>query len=174
MGRNDRVRVRRARAGDVAVLFRMKQALTRDDGNEGVLRARESDWARDGFGAKARFSAVVAEADGKVVGMATFSEAYMTALGGAVFSIQDLYVEPGQRRRGVGRALVAEVGAIALSQGVPLIQLNVMENNAAAREFYRRLGFQHLAECLTYVLGGSPMVFLARPVPQPQLATVKT
>lgn len=50
----------------------------------------------------------------------------------------------------------------AVEKGIPLIQLNVHENNPA-RRFYRRLGFGHLRECLTYAIGGQAMLQLALP-----------
>jgi len=156
------LRVRPARPGDVPTLFRMKLALARAEGNEAVVVATEREWLRDGFGPDARFRSFLAEQSGGAVGMITYSDVYMTALGGVVFSIQDLYVEPGRRQLGAGRALVTAVAAAAVERGVPLIQLNV-ENANAARKFYRRLGFQHLRECLTYVIGGEPLLTLALP-----------
>lgn len=47
-----------------------------------------------------------------------------------------------------------------MTQGIPLIQLNVLEGNPA-RQVYCRAGFQHLRECLTYVIGGEAMHDLA-------------
>lgn len=52
------------------------------------------------------------------------------------------------------------LSAIAMAEGVPLIQLNVHEGNSA-RQFYDRAGFQHLPECLTYAIGGGRMRDLA-------------
>src|SRR5258708_31710386 len=103
------VRVRPAKLGDVPVLFRMKQDLAKAEGNEGVLRASEQDWLRDGFGRDARFRCSLAEQDGAIIGMVTYSEVYMTALGGAIFSIQDLYIEPAFRLHGARRMLLAQV-----------------------------------------------------------------
>jgi ribosomal protein S18 acetylase RimI-like enzyme len=154
------LRVRPAKPGDVPALYRMKLELTRSEGSEAVLVATERDWLRDGFGPDARFRSLIAEQAGGAVGMATYSEVYMTALGGVVFSIQDLYVDPARRKLGAGRALVAAVAAAAVERGVPLIQLNVADTNPA-RKFYRRLGFQHLRDCLTYAIGGAPMMTLA-------------
>ena len=152
--------VRSARPADVEAIFRLKQQLARAEGNEGVLRATVGDWLRDGFGDRAQFTALVAEGGGRIVGMLTYSPIYLTALAGRVFSVQDLFVEPDQRKAGVGHALLARLSAIAMAQGVPLIQLNVHEDNAA-RQFYDRAGFQHLRECLTYAIGGGPMRDLA-------------
>lgn len=154
--------VRPATPGDVPVLFRMKRALTSAEGHEAILRATERDWLRDGFGPAARFRCFLAEAGGAPIGMITFSEVYMTALAGSIFSIQDLYVEPDRRRLGAGRALVAAVAAAAVERGVPLIELAVMDDNPA-RKFYRRLGFRHLEPCLTYAVGGESLLALALP-----------
>ncbi|MGO8919946.1 MAG: N-acetyltransferase family protein [Stellaceae bacterium] len=156
------LRIRPARPGDVPALFRMKLDLTRAEGNEVVLVATERDWLRDGFGPDARFRSFLAEQAATAIGMVTYSEVYMTALGGVVFSIQDLYVDPARRKLGAGRALVTEVAAAAIERGAPLIQLNVLDSNPA-RQFYRRLGFQHLRPCLTYAIGGGPMLTLALP-----------
>jgi len=141
----------------------MKRALTADEGNDAVLRASEQDWLRDGFGRAPRFHCVVAEAETTLIGMATYSEVYLTALGGPIFTIQDLYVAPGRRKLGAGRALVAEIAAAALERAIPLIELMVREDSAA-RKFYRRLGFRHLKECLTFAIGGEPMLALTLPV----------
>jgi ribosomal protein S18 acetylase RimI-like enzyme len=156
------VHVRPAKPGDVPILFRMKQDLAKSEGNEGVLRASENDWLRDGFGREARFRCFVAEQDAAIIGMITYSEVYLTALGGAIFSIQDLHVEPAFRKHGSGGALVAQVAAAAVEGGIPLIQLNVLPDNPA-RKFYHRLGFRHLRECLTYAIGGQPMMELGLP-----------
>jgi ribosomal protein S18 acetylase RimI-like enzyme len=155
--------VRPATPADVPALFAMKQALARAEGNEGVLRASEGDWRRDGFGSAARFHCFTAEMTSRLVGMITYNALYMTTLGGEVFSIQDLFVEPAARKLGIGRALIAQVAAAAVEQGISLIQLNVHENSPA-RKFYRRLGFGYLRECLTYAIGGAPMLDLALPV----------
>jgi GNAT superfamily N-acetyltransferase len=152
--------VRLARPADVEALFRLKQQLACAEGNEGVLRASARDWRRDGFGTGAQFTALVAEGGGRIIGMLTYSPIYLTALAGRVFSVQDLFVEPDHRKGGVGHALLARLSAIAMGQGIPLIQLNVHEENAA-RPFYDRAGFQHLRECLTYAIGGGAMRDLA-------------
>jgi GNAT superfamily N-acetyltransferase len=155
------LRVRPATPGDVPALFRMKRALTAMEGGDAILRATEEHWRRDGFGPAARFRSFIAEAAGRPAGMVTCSEVYMTALGGPVFSVNDIYVEPAQRRLGTGRKLLAAVAALALERGVPLIVLSVTDANPA-RSFYDRLNFRNLAGCLTYAIGGEPLMALVR------------
>jgi diamine N-acetyltransferase len=103
---------------------------------------------------------LVAESGSTIVGMLTYSEFYLTALADVVLSIQDLFVEPAHRGSGAGRALLATLAAHAVDRRIPLIQLNVQDDNPA-RQFYRRAGFQHLRGCLTYAVGGRPMQDLA-------------
>lgn len=153
-------RVRQAIPADVTALFRMKQLLATIAGAEDALRATEREWLRDGFGPDARFRSFVAESTPGVIGMVTYSEIYMTALGRSVFAIQDLFVEFEFRKLGAGRALVAQVAAAAVKQEILLIELNVRDDNPA-RKFYRRTGFKHLRECMTYAIGGQAMLDLA-------------
>jgi hypothetical protein len=69
------------------------------------------------FGPQPRFSVVVAETDGALIGMATLVERYSPAWVGPLFAIDDVFVTPDRRRRGVGMALLARVGAEALRRG---------------------------------------------------------
>jgi GNAT superfamily N-acetyltransferase len=167
------LRIRAATPADTPMLFRLKQALTRAEGDEGLLCATEADWLRDGFGPQSRFSSLVAESGGAVIGMLTYNEVYLTALAGVVLSIQDLFVEPAHRHFGAGRALLAALADLALKQGIPLIQLNVRDDNPA-RQFYGRAGFQHLRGCLVYAVGGRPMQDLAQGTLPPPGANRKT
>ncbi len=153
-------RIRPAQPQDIPALLRMKRALTELDGASATLLATENDWLRDGFGPEPRFKAFIAEREAAAVGMITYSELYLTALAGAVLFIQDLFVEPACRKLGIGRALLARLAEEAVQRRIPLIQLTVLEGNPA-RKFYRRLGFQHLRECLTYAVAGQPMLDLA-------------
>jgi ribosomal protein S18 acetylase RimI-like enzyme len=154
------LRIRRATPADVPTLFRMKRSLTNAEGYESLLRATESDWLRDGFGVRPQFSALIAEGGGAAIGMLIYSEIYLTALADVVLSIQDLFVEPGHRRLGAGRALLAELAASAIERGIPLIELTVA-SDSHARPFYDCAGFQHLRQCLTYAVGGQAMRNLA-------------
>ena len=74
----------------------------------------------------------VADADGSVIGFATW-------LGtGDVTEIEDLFVDPDWMRRGVGRALVLDLIALAQRRGVRRIEVT---GNPHARTFYERVGF---------------------------------
>ena len=157
--------VRPARREDVIALMRLKRALAESENAGHAVRASVADWLRDGFGPDAGFTAFVAEGgtgDRDIIGMATCSQRKVTGWDGPVIFLQDLFVEPEYRHQGVARALIGEVAAYAESVGSIIVELTVHAKNPA-QAFYLRYGFQHLPECLTFVLAGPALAALARP-----------
>jgi ribosomal protein S18 acetylase RimI-like enzyme len=154
-------RVRAALPLDIPALMRLKRALAAGEDGLHVVRASEADWLRDGFGPHAGFTAFVAEISDTVIGMATCSQRTVTGWNGPVMFLQDLFVEPAYRARGIADALVARVAALAHEVGSPIVELTVRADNPAAQRFYQRNGFQPVPQCLTYVLAGSALVELA-------------
>ena len=144
----------------------MKRLLAEGENSLHAVRAGAADWLRDGFGPAAGFCAFVAEADAAVtgnciIGMATCSRRIITGWNGPVIFLQDLFVEPAHRRRGIARALAARVAAYACELGSPIVELTVRADNDA-QVFYRNNGFAPLPQCLTYVLAGPELAALAK------------
>ena len=155
------LRVRAAEPGDIPALMRLKLLLAESEDSADAVRATPADWLRDGFGARAGFTAFVAESGDRVIGMATCSQRLITGWDGPVIFLQDLIVEPEHRDLGVARALMARVAAVAHELGSPIIELTVRADNPA-QHFYLRTGFQPLPQCLTYVLAGPALEALAQ------------
>jgi GNAT superfamily N-acetyltransferase len=158
-------RVRAAEPADIPTMMRLKRLLALAEDSLHAVCASEDDWLRDGFGPDAGFRAFVAEhadPDGgnTVIGMATCSQRKLTGWNGPVVFLQDLYVEADYRQHGVAAALVARVAALARDVGSPIIELTVRADNPA-QHFYQRYGFQHLPQCLTYVITGPALMKLA-------------
>jgi ribosomal protein S18 acetylase RimI-like enzyme len=160
--------VRPATPADVPALLRLKRQLAILENAEFVLRATPQDWLRDGFGPRARFTAFVAEHAGAVIGMVTASERYYTSWAGCTLYIQDIFVEPAWRGRGIGAALLSCVAALAIEHASSLVELTVREDNPA-RRLYHRLGF-HQVECANYVIAGAALTNLAGAVYPPPVA----
>ena len=90
----------------------------------------------------------VADADGRVIGFATW-------LGtGDVTEIEDLFVDPDWMRRGVGRALVQDLISLAHRRGVRRVEVT---GNPHASDFYERVGFTHDHEVETLLGPGLRM-----------------
>ena len=154
------LRVRAAQPVDIPELIRLKRLLAQDEDSVHAVRANAADWLRDGFGPNAGFTAFVAEIGDAVIGMATCSQRVITGWSGPIVFLQDLFVEPEYRKRGVARALTARVAAHAHKLGSPIVELTVRADNPA-RAFYQRNGFAHLPQCHTYVLAGPALAALA-------------
>src|SRR5262249_30246049 len=73
----------------------------------------EEDVLRDAFGPRPRFRALLAEWDGAVAGYAIFFEFYSTFQGRPGLFLEDIFVRPQFRKKGVGTQLLAEVANIA-------------------------------------------------------------
>src|SRR5579862_9341733 len=99
--------VRPATPDDIPDLMRFKRLLAEGENSEHAVRAGAADWLRDGFGPSAGFTAFVANNGAAVVGMATCSKRVITGWNGPIVYLQDLFVEPAYRRRGIADALMA-------------------------------------------------------------------
>jgi len=156
--------IRMARPDDIPALHLLKWHLALAEGATHAFRASEADWLRDMSGPQPRFSAMVAEADGVPIGMATLVERYYPAWVGPMLVVDDMFVKPQHRRRGVGKALLARAAAEALQRGAPFIELMVRAQNPA-RRLYESVGFEPVRGAVSYVLAGNALATLAQALP---------
>ncbi len=153
--------IRLAGPDDIPALYRLKRQMALAEGAADTLRASEADWQRDMFGHRPRFLAIVAEAHDVPIGMATLVERYYPAWAGPLFALDDVFVAPDHRRRGVCRALLARAAAEALRRGAPFIEFMVPNDNPA-RRLYESLGFEPVRGAVNYVLAGNALIALAQ------------
>ena len=92
--------------------------------------------------------ALVAELDGRVVGLATHSLTHLIYRPSPQCRLTALVVGAGQRRRGVGRALVAEVESVARRSGCDRLELTTRPSRSDALGLYAALGFERRPERL--------------------------
>jgi GNAT superfamily N-acetyltransferase len=92
------------------------------------------------FGDKPVVEALVAEAGGEVVAFALFFTNFSTFLGKPGLYLEDLYVRPAQRGRGIGEALLSRLGAIAVQRGYGRFEWSVLDWNENAIRFYEKMG----------------------------------
>ncbi len=136
-------RVRDAVRGDAERVAEMVRRLTAFEHKDRATFTA-ADFRRDGFGAKARFRCVVAEADAAVVGYASWYPAYDMTSGTHGLHLLDLFVEEAARGRGCGTALIRAVAHRAAEAGGKWVCLHVRPANTRAFELYRRLGASDL------------------------------
>lgn len=102
--------------------------------------ATEDDLRRTLFGARPYAEVLIARVDGTPAGFALFFHSYSTFLGMPGLYLEDLFVQPQFRSRGVGKALLREVAKIARQRKCGRLEWSVLDWNEPAIEFYRRMG----------------------------------
>lgn len=112
------------------------------------------------FGPTPTAEAIVAEADGAVVGMALFFTNYSTWSGRNGIYLEDLYVTPAARGTGLGKALLAHIARIAVARGCARVDWSVLDWNAPAIDFYRSIGAVAKDEWTVFRLDGDALAAL--------------
>jgi len=155
------ISVRLADIGDAEAIYDMLMGLSRAVGDEEKMVSSVDDIRLYGFGDAALFQALLAEQDGRAVGLSLFFYTYSTWLGRPGVYIQDLFVDATVHRSGLGRRLVAETARIAGARGANHLRLSVYQDNSGAQEFYRRIGMRHRDDELIYQADGTVFDALA-------------
>jgi GNAT superfamily N-acetyltransferase len=143
--------VRLAVSADVPAIAGMIKELARDGECPDVVQATQEDWLRDLFGPHPPFSALIAESSNEVVGTLIYAVERYPGWAYPAIKIHELYVVPQRRRQRIATALFNVLANAARESQIVVMQLNVREANPA-RNFYERVGFQQVPECLTYVM----------------------
>jgi GNAT superfamily N-acetyltransferase len=109
------------------------------------------------FGPRPFAEVVFACVDAEPVGFALFFHNFSTFLGRPGLYLEDLYVRPAARGRGVGRALLAWLARTALERGCGRMEWAVLDWNEPAIRFYRSLGATAMREWQIFRLSGSAL-----------------
>jgi GNAT superfamily N-acetyltransferase len=155
-----RITIRFAAPEDAGLVLRLIRALALYEKAPEAVVATEADLVRHGFGRDRQFEAILAFVGGEPVGLALFHSRFSTWLGRPGIYLEDLYVTEAGRGLGVGRRLMARLAAIAVERGWGRIDFQVLDWNPA-RNFYHRLGMQHLGGWLRYGADGDALRRLA-------------
>jgi GNAT superfamily N-acetyltransferase len=126
------------------------------------VEAREEDIARDLFGEQPRVFCEIAEWGGEPVGFALWFYTYSTFQGRHGLYLEDLFVRPAQRGRGIGKALLANLARRCLDEGLGRLRWWVLNWNEPSIAFYRSLGAEARPEWTTFDLSGEALHRLAQ------------
>jgi len=149
--------IRPATVEDAALLRALIRELA--DYEHGLERVviTEADIARDGFGPQPKFRAVIAEWNEEPAGYALFFEVYSTWRGRAALFLEDLFVRPQFRSKGIGKELLAHVAAVARKENYYGIKWEVLDWNQLAIDFYETIGAEFRNEWRSMVLTDEPL-----------------
>jgi GNAT superfamily N-acetyltransferase len=155
--------IREASAEDAALILAFVRELAEYERAPSAVKLSEADLVRDGFpaaGGERYFESVIADEDGEPAGMALFFPVYSTWRGRAMH-LEDLFVRPQFRGRGIGKALLRKVAAIAVERECALLFWHVLDWNTPAIEFYKSLGATVLEDWRRMRLADEPLKALA-------------
>lgn len=153
--------VREATPDDIEFVVDAINGLARYEKLEHECEARGGMLERHVFGDRRYAEVLIGELDGERAGYALFFHTYSTFLTRPGIYLEDLYVLPPERRRGLGRALLARVAELALERGCGRLEWAVLDWNYPAIEFYGALGAAPVAGWTTYRLSGDALARLA-------------
>lgn len=123
--------------------------------------ATEEDLMRDGFGAEPKYRCLIAEWDGKPAGFAFYFYNYSTWQGRPGLYLEDLFVKPEFRGKGIGKALLLCLANIAVEENCGRFQWQVLDWNTPAIDFYKSLGAEMMSAWLTMRVEGDAIRRLA-------------
>jgi GNAT superfamily N-acetyltransferase len=153
--------IRTARPADVPAILGLIRELADYEHALDEVKVTEAGLTATLFGPDPAVFAHVAEHDGRVSGFALWFVNYSTWTGRPGLYLEDLYVTPGLRRSGLGRALLTELARLCVERGYARLDWAVLEWNAPALEFYASLGAQPLDSWRLRRLSGPALEALA-------------
>ena len=156
------VSIRRAEPADVPRILELIKELADYERSLDQVTATARDLSAALFAAQPAVFVHVAEVDDTVVGFALWFVNFSTWLGKHGIYLEDLYVTPAVRGRGVGKALLAELAATCVRRGYGRLEWWVLDWNEAAIGFYRSIGAEPMSEWTVQRLSGAALAGLAR------------
>jgi GNAT superfamily N-acetyltransferase len=153
--------LRTAQPQDTRIIIDLIQALADYEREPDAVKITEADVQQYGFGDNAVFSCIIAEWDGEVAGFALYFLTFSTWEGKPGLYLEDLFVKPEFRGKGIGKALMIRLAQTALERGCTRFQWQVLDWNTPSIEFYESIGAVHLKEWYTYRLSGEALHTLA-------------
>ncbi len=153
--------LRLATEADVAVVLQLIRELAEYEKLSHEVVANENDLRRYLFGSPRYAEALLADLPEGLAGFALFFPNFSTFLGRPGIYLEDLYVRPAFRRRGVGRALFRRVAQLAVERGCGRLEWAVLDWNTPAWDFYRLMGARPMTEWTVHRLSGESLQHVA-------------
>lgn len=154
--------IRPATAKDAGLIVQFVRDLAKYERDPKAAVATEQDFIRDGFGVDPKFKVVFAQWDGEPAGFALFFYNYSTWQGRPGLYLEDLFVKPEFRGKGIGKALLLHLAKIAVDNNCGRYQWQVLDWNTPALDFYKSLGAEIMKEWLTMRVEGDALQRLAK------------
>lgn len=154
--------IRIGERADVPVIEELIRGLARYERLEHEVETTPERLEKTLFGPRRYAETLIAEEDGEAVGFALFFHNYSTFLAKPGVYLEDLFVRDSHRGKGVGKALLVRLAAIAVERECGRLEWAVLDWNKDAIGFYERLGAKPNSDWTVYRLTGDALSGLAR------------
>lgn len=153
--------IRPVRPGEAGLVLGFIRELAEYERLLHEVEATEQDIDAALFGPDPRVCCDIAEWEGEAVGFSVWFYTYSTFTGRHGIWLEDLFVRPGQRGRGIGKALIARLAKRCVDEQLPRLAWWVLNWNEPSREFYRSIGAKAQGEWTVKRLEGEALAKLA-------------
>jgi GNAT superfamily N-acetyltransferase len=142
--------IRPATHDDVPMIKRLIEELAEFE--HLPVSVTEENLVRDGFGLQPKFRVLMAEWQNQTAGYAFFFDFYSTFESRHGLYLEDVYVRPEFRGKGIGKAFFARIAKLAQDENCFAVRWQVLDWNQPAIDFYGKLGGKFLKEWQTVEL----------------------
>lgn len=132
--------IRKAIATDVEDIFSLIQALAEYEKLTHLVTGNSQELAKHLFGDSPCAEAIVAEVEGKIVAFGLFFQNYSTFLTKPGIYLEDLFVLPEYRRRGIAKGILRYLVDLAIATDAGRLEWSVLDWNENAIAFYEKMG----------------------------------
>jgi diamine N-acetyltransferase len=154
--------IRRARTDEAGVVLSLVRELAEYEKLSHEVEATETMIADALFGDHPRLFCDIAEWSGEVAGFAVWFINFSTFSGRSGIYLEDLFVRPGLRGKGIGRALLSHLAKECVANNWSRLQWSVLDWNAPSIAFYKSLGAVMLDEWTVCKVAGPALAALAK------------
>ncbi len=154
--------IRPATTHDIGLILQFIRELAEYEREPQAVTATEADLLRYGFGPDPKFRVLMAEWDGQSAGFALYFYNYSTWLGRPGIYLEDVFVRPAFRGKGIGKALLLYLARLAVKENCGRFQWQVLDWNTPSIKFYESLGAKIMKEWLTMRVQGEALLRLAQ------------
>ncbi|HEU4651362.1 MAG TPA: GNAT family N-acetyltransferase [Croceibacterium sp.] len=154
--------IRPATPADLPLIAELIRALAAYEKLADEVRFDEAVLGAALFGPRPYAEVLIGEVDGEAMGFALFFHNFSTFEGRPGIYLEDLFVRPAARGRGLGKALLGELARLATERDCARLEWSVLDWNAPSIGFYRSLGARPMDEWTVMRLDGAALAGLAR------------
>jgi GNAT superfamily N-acetyltransferase len=155
------IKIEAATPADLALILDLIRGLAAYEREPEAVVTTEADLQAALFGPRPAAECVIAYQDGVPAGFALWFQTFSTWTGRPGLWLEDLFVRPEHRRRGVGTALLGYLARLCVERGYARFEWSVLDWNTPALDFYKSLGAVAMDEWTTHRLTGASIEKLA-------------